>query len=81
MDGWLGKSENAGQNVEHCEEPRKNARDLEGIWNMVNNYFDGPFDQLPDNFIKGNALRNAFVHQVHIHSILQGEHQVRLCAP
>ena len=30
---------------------------------MVNNYFDGPFDQLPDNFIKGNALRKAFVHQ------------------
>lgn len=25
----------------------------------VNNYFDGPFDQLPDNFIKGDALRNA----------------------
>lgn len=24
-----------------------------------NNYFDGPFDQLPDNFIKGEALRSA----------------------
>jgi hypothetical protein len=24
----------------------------------VNNYFDGPFDQLPDNFIEGNALRD-----------------------
>src|SRR5262249_52761692 len=23
----------------------------------VNNYFDGPFDQLPDNFIAGEALR------------------------
>jgi hypothetical protein len=23
----------------------------------VNNYFDGPFDQLPDNFIEGEALR------------------------
>ncbi len=27
----------------------------------VNNYFDGPFDQLPDNFIKGNALRDAIL--------------------
>ena len=25
----------------------------------VNNYFDGPFDQLPDNFIEGEALRSA----------------------
>ncbi|MGZ8397371.1 MAG: hypothetical protein ACXWVB_12205, partial [Rhodoplanes sp.] len=23
----------------------------------VNNYFDGPFDQLPDNFIEGDAFR------------------------
>jgi hypothetical protein len=30
---------------------------------MVNNYFDGPFDQLPDNFIKGDSLRDAFIHQ------------------
>jgi len=28
---------------------------------MVNNYFDGPFDQLPDNFIKGEALREAIL--------------------
>lgn len=28
---------------------------------MVNNYFDGPFDQLPDNFVEGDALRNAVV--------------------
>jgi hypothetical protein len=27
----------------------------------VNNYFDGPFDQLPDNFIAGETLRNAIV--------------------
>ena len=27
----------------------------------VNNYFDGPFDQLPDNFIKGEELRNAIL--------------------
>ena len=30
---------------------------------MVNNYFDGPFDQLPDNFIKGDELRNALIDQ------------------
>jgi hypothetical protein len=27
----------------------------------INNYFDGPFDQLPDNFIEGEALRNAIL--------------------
>jgi hypothetical protein len=27
----------------------------------VNNYFDGPFDQLPDNFIAGDILRNALI--------------------
>jgi hypothetical protein len=27
----------------------------------VNNYFDGPFDQLPDNFIEGNTLYDAIV--------------------
>ncbi|HLL28203.1 MAG TPA: hypothetical protein VKT73_11240 [Xanthobacteraceae bacterium] len=27
----------------------------------VNNYFDGPFDQLPDNFIVGDELRNAIL--------------------
>ena len=27
----------------------------------VNNYFDGPFDQLPDNFIEGDALREAIL--------------------
>ena len=26
-----------------------------------NNYFDGPFDQLPDNFIEGEALRDAIL--------------------
>lgn len=30
--------------------------------NMIaNNYFDGPFDQLPDNFIEGEALRDAIL--------------------
>jgi hypothetical protein len=27
----------------------------------LNNYFDGPFDQLPENFIEGEALRDAIV--------------------
>jgi hypothetical protein len=27
----------------------------------ANNYFDGPFDQLPDNFIEGEALREAIL--------------------
>jgi hypothetical protein len=27
----------------------------------VNNYLDGPFDQLPDNFIEGEALRDAIL--------------------
>ena len=28
---------------------------------QTNTYFDGPFDQLPDNFIKGDTLRDALV--------------------
>lgn len=27
----------------------------------VNNFFDGPFDQLPDNFLEGDVLRNAIL--------------------
>jgi len=27
----------------------------------INNYFDGPFDQLPDNFIEGDTLRDAII--------------------
>jgi len=27
----------------------------------LNNYFDGPFDQLPENFIEGDALRQAII--------------------
>ena len=30
---------------------------------VANNYFDGPFDQLPDNFIKGDMLKKAFIDQ------------------
>lgn len=28
---------------------------------MLNNYYDGPFDQLPDNFIEGEELHDAIV--------------------
>ncbi len=37
---------------------------LIGVYNgnaNVNNYFDGPFDQLPDNFLKGDKLRKAIL--------------------
>jgi hypothetical protein len=27
----------------------------------INNYFDGPFDQLPENFIEGDVLRDAII--------------------
>jgi hypothetical protein len=36
----------------------------------VNNYFDGPFDQLPDNFIEGENLRSAILD---IEPSLQGK--------
>lgn len=41
---------------------RRNRKILIGVFEgnaRVNNSFDGPFDQLPDNFIEGEALRNA----------------------
>lgn len=28
---------------------------------VINSYFDGPFDQLPDNFVEGEVLKQAFV--------------------
>jgi hypothetical protein len=40
----------------------RNRKILIGVFNgnsVVNNYFDGPFDQLPDNFIEGDELRDA----------------------
>src|SRR5690606_25947279 len=30
---------------------------------VVNNYFDGPFDQLPDNFLNGDQLREALIDE------------------
>jgi hypothetical protein len=43
---------------------RLNRKILIGVFegnSRVNNYFDGPFDQLPDNFIEGSALREAIL--------------------
>jgi hypothetical protein len=43
---------------------RLNRKILIGVFegnSRVNNYFDGPFDQLPDNFIVGEALRAAIL--------------------
>jgi hypothetical protein len=43
---------------------RRNRKILIGAFNgnmQANNYFDGPFDQLPDNFIEGEALREAIL--------------------
>ena len=42
--------------------PGKQRKTLVGVFGpnaQVNNYYDGPFDQLPDNFIKGNTLYDA----------------------
>jgi hypothetical protein len=45
-------------------EHRLNRRILIGVFegnSSVNSAFDGPFDQLPDNFIKGDELHDALV--------------------
>lgn len=42
----------------------KDRHILVGVYqgnSVVNNYLDGPFDQLPDNFIKGKTLQNALI--------------------
>jgi hypothetical protein len=43
---------------------RRERKILIGVYegnSRVNNQFDGPFDQLPDSFIKGEELRNAIL--------------------
>jgi hypothetical protein len=43
---------------------RLNRKILIGVFegnSRVNNYFDGPFDQLPDNFLEGDTLRDAIL--------------------
>jgi hypothetical protein len=34
---------------------------VRGVESRLNTYFDGPFDQLPENFIKGENLRDAII--------------------
>jgi len=46
------------------DEHRLKRKILIGVFegnSSVNNAFDGPFDQLPDNFIKGDELRDAII--------------------
>jgi len=48
-------------------DPRMNRQILIGVFEpsaRINNYFDGPFDQLPDNFIKGDLLQRALIQSV-----------------
>lgn len=43
---------------------RRDRKILIGVFlgnGQLNNYFDGPFDQLPDNFIQGETLRDALI--------------------
>ena len=46
------------------EDPNRDRKLLVGVYGPntdVNNYLDGPFDQLPDNFLKGDELRRAIL--------------------
>jgi hypothetical protein len=46
------------------EDDKTSRKILIGVFEAnarVNNYFDGPFDQLPDNFIQGDMLQKAMI--------------------
>ncbi len=46
-------------------DPHLNRRILVGVYtgsSILNNYFDGPFDQLPDNFIEGDTFKEILEH-------------------
>jgi hypothetical protein len=48
----------------YYRDQRRDRKILIGVFegnSHVNNYFDGPFDQLPDNFIDGDTLRDALI--------------------
>jgi hypothetical protein len=48
----------------YYQDLRMNRKILIGVFeanSRVNNYFDGPFDQLPDSFFKGDELRDAIL--------------------
>jgi hypothetical protein len=49
----------------YVEDRHLDRRILVGVFegnSLVNNYFDGPFDQLPDNFIEGDTFRLILEH-------------------
>jgi len=55
-----------GKRTEFCvyRDHRRDRKILIGVNEAnvrANNYFDGPFDQLPDNFIRENELRDAII--------------------
>jgi len=46
------------------QDPHLDRKLLVGVYDRniaLNNYLDGPFDQLPDNFLKGDVLRRAIL--------------------
>jgi hypothetical protein len=48
----------------YYKDHKRDRKILIGVFegnSRVNNYFDGPFDQLPDNFLEGETLRNAIL--------------------
>lgn len=48
----------------YYKDPHYKRQILVGVYmgnSRVNNYYDGPFDQLPDNFIEGNVLHDAII--------------------
>jgi len=45
-------------------DPQRERKILIGVFHdnvTANNYLDGPFDQMPDNFIEGDSFRNAIL--------------------
>lgn len=55
------------------QDPYLNRKILIGVYRgnvQNNNYFDGPFDQLPDNFLEGTVLRDAILT---VYPDLEGE--------
>ncbi len=50
----------------HIDKADRGRKALIGVFGgniELNNYFDGPFDQLPDDFIDGESLRSAILKQ------------------
>ncbi len=55
------------------QDPYRDRKILVGVYQgnvQNNNYFDGPFDQLPDNFLAGTELRDAILT---LYPSLEGE--------